>query len=552
MFSGPRSSHPAVSRAGWLAAVVATVFAVLFLMWVQWPPRRTSGFLSDEPGQNLYLADRLLAGQTLYRDVWSQYGPLPIHAHTLAAAAFGNSADTFAGFILVAHAVNFLLVGRLLSRWLRPGVAAAWLCVILGGLLLRSPGANAYPPFEAAFFLGALLTWRAPWRRGAMRSLTMGALLGLMQTAKFGGVVFAGACIFVADVCQWRAEGRRMDARAWARALGWTAVGLLLVQGVLAAWVFAIAPAPDAADVLWPSYMRAAYRSYYRGDLGFLHWFDFGMFAGTQWPPIAAGAAAVLLTVALVVPAIGCRLLTAHDVPSVLSASHRMEYAGLAAGLGFFFPLAATFYLPHIGVASHYLWIPLAAAAGAFAFFRPWAGSLLALALACGAWPATVKPILNAMRPRPAPPETAFPNGQRLSLQPGEAAAFAAVVERSVRLGSPSAGMSPTWLVFPGTFGWEHYGGGKFRVGSPSLRHWWFIPAFVRPREEMRVVKALDQVDAVLVDLRSHPATGVGPDPGTWGWASPGFAPATNVEFATRLGAPEELAPNVWCFPVRR
>ncbi len=531
----------------WTTAALALGLAAAFLVLTRWPPAPTFDFVVWEPGQNLFLADRILAGQMLYRDVFSQYGPLPIYAHALAAAVFGNSPATFQGFVMAGDLAAFALAGRLLLRWLRPVAALAWLALGLGGKLLRGNYPNVYPPFEAIFFLSALLCWRPPGRRGAMRSLAMGIFVGLMQTAKFGSAFFAGFALLLADAWQWQSEGGRPAWSAWLRSLAWTATGAFLAEGVLAAWLFAGLPAADAWDVLWPSYLRVSYASYVAPEIRFFHWHDAGLFAGVQAPVLVGAGAASLLALALAWRRARFALLGNLGTADAARAAHGRAYAGLAIGLGAFFPVALALYLPHYWVAIHYVWIPALAAAGCFALFRPWARMLLVLSLAASAWATTLSPMIRGRRPILGE-DKAFANGQQLRVRPEDAALFEAVAARPIR----ADGAPPAWLIFPAAFGWEHFGGGRFRVGAPGLRHWWFMPGILRPRDQAALVRALDQVDAVLVDVRRQPVARITPDPSTWGQASPGWPRDTNATVAARLGPPEEVQPNVWCFPVRR
>ena len=52
-------------------------------------------FLFHDPGHNLFIADKMLSGASLYRDVFSQYGPVSAYVYTLVASLVGNTPTVY-------------------------------------------------------------------------------------------------------------------------------------------------------------------------------------------------------------------------------------------------------------------------------------------------------------------------------------------------------------------------------------------------------------------------------------------------------------------------
>jgi hypothetical protein len=52
-----------------------------------------------DAGNNLLVADSLLSGHWLYRDVFYQYGPLAAYVYTAVAFLFGNTPTAYLGLL---------------------------------------------------------------------------------------------------------------------------------------------------------------------------------------------------------------------------------------------------------------------------------------------------------------------------------------------------------------------------------------------------------------------------------------------------------------------
>ena len=69
-------------------------------------------FLFDDEGQNLLIVHTILSGGALYRDVYSQYGPIPAYVHALVARVFGNTPLVYLSLLAVVSSANVGLALR--------------------------------------------------------------------------------------------------------------------------------------------------------------------------------------------------------------------------------------------------------------------------------------------------------------------------------------------------------------------------------------------------------------------------------------------------------
>lgn len=288
-----KTEHWAVRRFLFVGACV--LVGLGFLWRARWPIYPSFRFVDFEYGQTLHYADLIKSGAHIYRDFFTQYGPLPVLSYAAFASVWTNSAEAYTFFSSSLDLIAFCLAALLLRRWLSSPVALAWASLALAGRLLRGPVPNLCPSFETIFVLAAALTWRSPTSRSHSRSLALGLWLGLMQTVKFGGAFPAGFIILVADWVQLVFEGRPIVWKRWITQLTSIAGGFLLVESLIAAWLFGELSAAQARDVLWPAYMLTNYNSYVQADLAFSSWHGANFFGNSQLPVlVSVGAAATL------------------------------------------------------------------------------------------------------------------------------------------------------------------------------------------------------------------------------------------------------------------
>jgi hypothetical protein len=197
----------AALRRPWIdAAALSVVFiALTATSWGAWPD------VLVDFGRELYVAWRVSAGDVLYRDVASFYGPLSPYVNAAVFRVLGVSlrALVMANLVLLA-ATTWMLRALLLragtARWVATGAAAAFLALFGFGHLISMGSFNFVCPYAheathgfalgVAALLCALRGPRAPAWTGAA-----GALCGLAFLTKPESFVAAlGACGLVVVV----------------------------------------------------------------------------------------------------------------------------------------------------------------------------------------------------------------------------------------------------------------------------------------------------------------------------------------------------------------
>jgi hypothetical protein len=110
----------------WLAIIIASFF---LLAWVSW------GKLAEpiwDTSHEVEIPARLLAGQVLYRDVETYYGPLAYYANALALLVFGHYLEVFYVVGLVLALATTLLVYTLAKRLTNaPWAVACTVCILI-------------------------------------------------------------------------------------------------------------------------------------------------------------------------------------------------------------------------------------------------------------------------------------------------------------------------------------------------------------------------------------------------------------------------------------
>lgn len=545
-----------MSRLSKLGSVAwAFVIGGLAFAWISafvwWIPGRYPGlgFVYAEPGQNLFLVDRLLAGEVLYRDVFSQYGALPLYALAFSAAWFGNTAAHYLGFTQALSIAGSLLVFELLSRTLGSKLrAAGWTCVVVFPMFLMpgslvDSGGSIYPSWERLLFLSIALVWRPPRERRALRGLALGMLIGSFQWMKFGTAAIVLAALVATDLLFLTREYRFRwaERRAWIRHFLPLFGGCLLVELSQALLLFALLPGEKAIDVLWPAYMVGSYKAVADPMNSFWHWYSVGYFAVAQLPFIACAALATLAGAGAFLPRI-VRQIAFQTEPRVSSASvfFTLSFA-LAVGSGF---------LPHRWTIFPWVW--LCGVAGASAFFQARRSLQIVVTLALlPAFLASARDRIGVPGQRGLEGRVALstPTGETLCGEPSEVRRVDAIVAAVAALSGGSANEQAI-SVFPLRSGWEHYFGFAHHGG----RHAWFVPGFVRPDEETTVLRSIRASRALVLCAYGEPLPPVvTSDPETWGRVcNPRFSAATQRALASMLGDPMRIDEKAVVFPIRQ
>ncbi|MBS0657130.1 MAG: hypothetical protein JSR82_02640 [Verrucomicrobia bacterium] len=488
-------------------------------------------FAYGEPGQNLYLVDRLHAGAVLYRDVFTQYGPLPTLALAWTARWCGNTAAHYLVWMQLLSVAGCVLAFWLLSRTFPPRAAAAWTIGVVFPFFLMpgslaDSGSSLYPGWERLGLLAIALAWRPANERSLGRCAGLGLLLGGLQLIKFGTAAVAGMALLIAEiVLAWRG-GPRLPLRQALFQAAALSVGGLAVEGAWATWLYAQLPAAAAWDVLWPAYLVQSYRAVASPKNSIWAWYDAGYFVASQLPVLAQ------LALCLVTLTRRCRAAE-----------------GPLCWLGLLTPLAvATGFLPHRWTILPWLWLLGLGAAPAFFRLPRFTRWLVALAL----FPALAISLrerfglLTGHRPPAALASLNCPNGEILRGPPD-------VVDRLQRTQEVVARLDPrpqpAVTVFPLRSGWEHFFGWQ----PATQRHTWFLTAFVPPRDEQEVLTALRASRVVVLAAYVEPLPdAVSRDPGTWGLVgNPRFTAETTRQLLDLLEEPIRVDAWTVVFPVR-
>jgi hypothetical protein len=504
------------------------------------------GFLSGDEGGNLVIADDLLQGKLLYRDVWSCYGPLNMYSYAGWAWLFGNSMRSYVFFIQGLCLLVLVLLTVAIRGCASAGATA--LVVLVGLLPLLTLPTNIdtagffhpYIPLERLCLALVVLAWTPPRERTAARAAGLGAALALWQAVKFGGAAFAGGAVLLADLLALRAEG---GGRRWVRTGLAAAAAFALGEAAQVGWALAALPRPIALDVLWPRQNLQMYSAYY-----LVYWpgpVNLYTLVGYQFS-LAVGAALGLAALASAVR--GAARPAGAGGPGAGPARRLRLLVPLL-----FYILSLTGYVYHRGHLVQYAWACVVPAALAVDRLprRLWP----ALALL---WSPCLAALLRADLINPINPGlrvVALPTGEHLYTSPEKAemldGLFAALEGLGPPAGPPGRPAPDCLLFIPMRPGLHHF----YRIPH-GTRHLWILPGLIRPYDEADLVRSLDRTRAVVVfDQRRVE----GPFDTPCGlfdqnFRAPLFKPSGPVcqALAERLGPPVPFGPNCWLFPVRR
>jgi hypothetical protein len=477
--------------------------------------------------------------------VFYQYGVLTAYLHAGWAKLFGNS------ILAYWHLAQLLTCIGVIQGWAllrRSGLA--WQAAALGAIVIFPyflvPGgmaggllASVYIELERICLLAIALAWKPPTGRTFRGALCLGLWLGTMQWIKFGGAFVAGASLIAVDlVVLGLARAPKQEWLRWARMSLVTLLGFFALEGALIALACLFLPGPLGAEVLWPSWMVENYRAYRDRTVSLFHWFNLNYFLGTQLPIVAACLANAWLAARI--------FLGRKDL---LREEHwSLRLAGPALFSAIFFCVALLIYLPHMWVASPYVWLILLPP---LMFLRQM-HLLMRVAFCAACFPSFLLSIKNVVHPPRVdslqPMQLA---GDRLWLSRETAdrvtrlRGMLETLEREDAMETPAR---PAILGYPMGSGLHHF------LGYPAaMRHAWFMPGFVRPREEAELIQSLDRTFAVVVFFAEPSPEPPSPDPSTWEpFSIPVFTEQTCKLFANRLLPPRQVDSHCWIFPVAR
>jgi hypothetical protein len=247
-------------RAIALAATIVAGFTLLYAI-LHYERDRSLGleWLAGESGNPLYRAQRLNEGALLYRDVACQYGPTPVYFYAIYARFFGNTVGSLIVFQRLVQTISVVLLLLLLCRV--AGIGTALLMMLWFGFAFANASFHVeFGGFERICLIILMILWNPPTLRSWQRSTVLGLVLGLWQTAKFGGPFYALLALGLADaVCLWVGRGDRLAWRAAGRSLLVTCLTFLACEAAWAVVASLVLPSAVARDTLWPDFMASDY-----------------------------------------------------------------------------------------------------------------------------------------------------------------------------------------------------------------------------------------------------------------------------------------------------
>ena len=481
-------------------------------------------FLFRDYSQYLFTIDAILKGEALYRDVFWQYGPLPMWYHALFARLLGNTPAVWAMGEGLLQALNCGLVYAALRNGYRARPVLLAGIVTFVPLLLRWSMGLTYFGFESLFLLAALSLWGEPGRRTAGRALLVGLLLGLVQWAKFGSAFAAGAGLVMVDaLLLWRRSESRVAWVAWFRLMLVTGLGFAVTEGALAAWAFATLPASIALDVVWPIFMKKQY-AFASGEAASVLGEGAGVLIGTVVPAIAGGLGGLVCLREVwqgrvTRPVLFGLLITAY----------------FAVGWGLLFKHAWLLF-------QYSALLSVPAAVGLLCLRGALRIGMVLLAL-CGAVVLPYKIMLQHAHVAPLQ----MPNGQVLWLDETDRATAQGIFSAVAKVQQEAAASAKDVLILPWVGSGLHFFGNLPHAARYTL----YMPGMLRDYDRALVWASLDRTAALIISLPAETAGFVSDDPLSWGvdsWSP--FDAAHSAYLRERLGKPIRAGRKWFVFPV--
>ena len=442
---------------------------------------RGAEFLFHDAGHNLLVADTLLSGHSLYRDVFYPYGPLPPYAYAAVAFLFDNTPTVYLALLAAISAVNSVLAYILIRR--AAGFPTAVLVSVALMALLPIPGALAgaftvspHLVLERTLLLVIALCW-TPVERSWKSSVAMGTALGVWQGVKFGGALVAGSVILLLDALYLFAVGMsKAKLGAWVRSLLLIGASFVAIELVWVSLAFRTGPPALALDTLFPLYIFQTYSTVVTADIRWPLWGGWRLAVGQYLLPSSAGALGLVGLVGWL-----RRLRRGADLEQA-----QLRTAGGTFLLLLFFLISTVTYFRHVYHFQQFLWALLPAAAwplhrvGAMrmGILLAWAPGILIVLRS--AW-LTLPPASMV--------HLALPTGGTLLVD--------AAMERRLSFLRRLTSEEPAGkdvLYVPMGSGWH------FAYGiAPKTRHTWFFASdVVRPYDQGAFLRSLDETRALV------------------------------------------------------
>lgn len=452
-------------------------------------------FLYGEPGLSLYLAEVVLKGEKLYRDLSVPYGPLPIHLHAGLAWFLGNTPSTYLIYCLVLGALHAALAYILLRMSVRRSTAFVISILLtpvfvgVGKIQGRGPFVFAYSPVEACLVVASYIVWQPVPRRSAGRSLLLGLVAGCMQWSKFGTAFFVIASIAAVDalaVLVSRAD-RRTRLR-WCGRLCLVFLGIAAVESCRVVHALMTLPVPIALEVIWPSYTLAHYQAMPE-SASLWYWRGWTYFVFQQLP----------IPVGLVLGFLGLGVASARLLKSANAQESEAVFADRLEEFrillpAIFYVLGSLLLFGHVHLFEKYAWCLGLAAAYILDRWPPLVRSGVLLA-----WTPSLVLVLKLVFLNPIPSDqimVEIPRGDRLYMNAQAYEEYQAIGTELERAGLDEPG-SPPVPTLPRVSGLHLLHDVPWGLRSACI-----LPEYLRPIDHDEIAQTL--TESRMIIARSH------------------------------------------------
>ncbi len=534
-----------LSRKDLLYVLALLLFSLLVTqIKLSQPSLHSAAFLFSDESHNFLVADALLKGAVLYKDVFYQYGYIPAYLYAGIAWLFGNSISTYLHLIQLLSAISIVAIYFLLRSV--TSSANAFLITLLAILPQAiAPGAIAagftnspYRTLEIILIAVCSLLWSSHYKQNLRWALLLGVCLGLWQGVKFGGAFVCGAAILLVDIyCLWGKSFARQTMKEWLMNRMVTLLGFLLIQLLWILISYSLLPKEIAKDVLLPLYMVDNYAGAVSSGDRYPSYISLRYFFSVQFVPLIGALGAIIFMVGNL-GGLGRR----ESNPS----ESRAEYSRLLVP-AMFFVLGSFIYFKQVWLYYAYAWT---LTLGGFYLFNTQKRFLRSAVVVVWllAFAAFCKNSLF-ISADPSLVELELPNKEKLWVTPTTQRRITALNQIiSNRTSSSSIGRTtdaPPVVVFYSLGAGMH---SFFNVPYKG-RHYWFMPGFVRPYDEESMVKNLDATDYWVV---LNDSDNVSADIDTWdGFIISPLNPILREQISRRLREPIRVDPHCVVFPIK-
>jgi hypothetical protein len=503
-------------------------------------------YLFSDESHNFLVADALLRGRILYKDIFYPYGYLPAYGYALAALIFKNSIGTYLHFLQGMSILSVVAIYAMLRSCVdgNKALLATLLAIvpqtIIPGSFSAGITGNTYHPIEMGITALCVLLWRPVGAQTIRRAFMLGVLLGLWQGVKFGGALVFGLAIILSEIMYLSTKHFNGPLiREWLIKSLTVLSGFLLIQGVWCIIAFATLEPQMARDVLFPSYMLESYQGALASIVDrYPHFISWRYFLSVQAVPIIGLAGAIWFIVSKAFYTIK------HSAPDSDNTSTDNCYRLLI--LPVFYGLGCFIYFKQVWLYYAYAWTLTAGGIYLLNDTRKIL-RLLVISIWVLGFAALCK---NSLLKPQEPGLVSLPlmNGEKLWVKDKEREKVDQLINllRSDNQ-QVDASQEPQAIVF-----YPLGAGMHVFYGIPQQgRHYWFVPGFVRPYDEDALIKNLDHTKYWVI-LSDDPNRAVTNNPETWdNFKIKPLSLSLRARLSERLGEPIKVDDLTYVFPVK-